>query len=138
MKEQYSKETKNYDVLQLLDTIFLGIFFLGVLTLMFYQYILNQQANSIFFYISVTSMGLFLLIGILRSYFMPLKKLDIEYFRNIITGISGGIVVWILSSTNYSSFKADFWLAANNLIIKMSIAIFIILIGYIICKKREK
>lgn len=127
----------DYKTLRLLDLIFLSIFFLGGILLMFYKYLLNAKPHPLIFYITVTASGLFVLIYIIIYYLMPLKKLDLNYFRNIIIGIIGGIAVWILSSTTYAAFKEDFWLSLNNLIIKVGMAIFIILIGYIVCKKKK-
>ena len=130
-----SPENKN-KIIDLLDSIFLSIFILGVLSLMGFQYILNEKPHPLLFYVSITSFGLFLVTFLIKYYLAPLKKLDIDFFRNIIIGITGGIVVWILSTTNLSSFRTDFWLSSNNLLVKLGFAIFTILIGYIICKKK--
>lgn len=117
-----------------IDRIFFFTFIGCVAVLMFYYYILHEVAHPFVFYIAASSAGLFTIIWLVKGYLLPLRTLDLEYFRNIVIGIIGGIVVWILSTTSKAGFEADFWLSLNELFVKIGIAIFVILIGYIICR----
>ncbi len=112
------------------------IFILSVLVLMFYKYFLDVKPPIIVIGITMTSIGVFL-ITLLLDRFLSLKDSDLDYFRNIMIGISGGLAVWILSATDFS-FKDGFWLTMNGFLIRVGFAIMVILIGYSVCKKKNE
>lgn len=113
----------------------LAFFFLGMLSSIFFRYILGQQPPTIFFYISITSLGIFL-ISLLINAFWGIKSIDVDYFRNVMIGVAGGLAVWVFSGADFT-FKNGFWLSINQFLIRMGFAIMILLIGYSICKKKK-
>lgn len=113
----------------------LALFFTSVLILMFYTYFLDAKPPVFIIYITLTSMGVGL-VTLLLDDFLSIKALDLDYFKNIMIGISGGLAVWVLSETDFS-FKEGFWLTINGFLIRLGFSIMIILIGYSICKKKK-
>jgi Co/Zn/Cd efflux system component len=134
MRRDKVEETKMKKTIPLFNTLFISMFILSAFILFSIQYIFEKTPYSFISYIAITSLGLFLVINLV-GYFTSIKKMDIDFFRDIIIGIAGGSAVWILSTTNLSSFKINFWLSINDLITKIGIVIILILISYIICKK---
>ena len=112
-----------------------SIFFVSTLTLMFYKYFLNAVPPFLVSYISATSIGIGL-VFLLLNRFLSLKDSDLDYFKNIMIGVSGGLAVWVLSEIDFT-FKEGFWLTVNGLLVRAGFAIVIILIGYSICKKKK-
>ncbi len=110
-----------------------GFFFVGTLIMMFFFYILKQTPPLTLSYFSITSFGVFLVTMLFNS-FLSLKHIDIDYFRNVMIGISGGLAVWIFSGVDLA-FE-DGWLSINSLIVRLGFALMIILIGYSVCKKK--
>lgn len=101
------------------------------------RFILNSLTFGKFFIgVSMTCIGLELSL-ICLGFVTNIKKVDFEYFRMVMIGIVGGLVVWILTGLNLSS-KGDFWISLNNVIIRGLISLSIIVIGFIISIKRKK
>mgnify|MGYP001575066917 CR=1 FL=1 len=112
-----------------------ALFFSSVSVLMFYTYFLNARPPFFISYLALTSFG-FGVVSFLLYNFLEVKDYDIDYFKNIMIGLSGGFAVWILSEMDFS-FKKGFWLTVNGFLLRTGFAIAVILIGYRICKKKK-
>ncbi len=113
-----------------------ALFFAGTLMLMFYKYILNEQPATFLFYITISSLGVGL-VSLLLNSFLSMKDYDLDYFKNIMIGISGGLAVWVFSEIDLS-FKEGFWLTINEFMIRVGFSLMIILIGYSLYKKKNE
>ena len=128
-------KNEKIDFIKIVNRLFLVIFILSTGILAFYLYLIKESPPTSIGYIGLTAFGLFFVLTLIKGYFLKLKDIDLDFFRNIMTGVSGGIAVWLLSSINFSALKTNFLVTFNEILVNLGLAVLVILIAYLICKK---
>lgn len=63
------------------------------------------------------------------------KKEDLDYFRSVVGGVVGGLIVLLLIKINFSSYE-DFWLSFHQNMQLIIWGLLIIVVGYLICRDK--
>jgi len=116
--------------------ISLVVFLISSLISFCYIYLLGINPPTLVIYISITTLGI-VLVSVLLERLFCLRDIDLDYFKNIMVGISGGIAVWLLTEIDFT-FKDGFLLTINGALIKIGFSLVILLIGYGIYKNNSK
>lgn len=111
----------------------IGLSLVGIVSLQ----VFGMESGRYLIYAGVTFLGLFLLSIYLSFVFHTIKKMDKDYFKNIMVGVSGGLAVWVFSGTKWDMSKG-FWLAINGIVTRILIFLGIIFIGFVIYRWLEK